>query len=59
MYAGVISFLKAWFHRKQGSHAFDVEDIIFDEEEKCVEEIFKVEVLQAMHWYRDTWESVT
>lgn len=59
MDTGVISSLKAWFHRRQGCHAVDAVDSVIDDEEKSAEEIYKVDVLQAMHWCCDAWESVT
>nr|CCA23461.1 PREDICTED: similar to Tigger transposable elementderived protein 6 putative [Albugo laibachii Nc14] len=59
MDAGVIACLKAYFHRRQGCHAVDVADSVIDDEEKCTKDIYKVDVLQAMHWCRDAWESVT
>nr|CCA26652.1 AlNc14C399G11353 [Albugo laibachii Nc14] len=59
MYSGVIACLKAYFHRRQGCHAVDVADSVIDDEERSTKDIYKVDVLQAMHWCRDAWESVT
>nr|CCA23726.1 PREDICTED: similar to tigger transposable element derived 4 putative [Albugo laibachii Nc14] len=56
---GVITCLKAYFQRRQGCHAVDVEDSVIDDEEKSTKDIYKVDVMQAMHWCCDTWESVT
>nr|CCA20221.1 PREDICTED: similar to tigger transposable element derived 4 putative [Albugo laibachii Nc14] len=59
MDAGVIACLKAYFHRSQGCHAVDVADSVIDDKEKSTKVIYKVEVLQAIHWCRNAWESVT
>nr|CCA23462.1 AlNc14C195G8537 [Albugo laibachii Nc14] len=59
MDAGVIACLKAYFHRRQGCHAVDVTDSVIDDEEKSTKDIYKVDVLQAMHRCGDAWESVT
>nr|CCA18001.1 hypothetical protein TRIADDRAFT_5525 [Albugo laibachii Nc14] len=59
MDADVIACLKAYFHLRQGCHAVDVADSVIDDEEKSTKDIYKVDVLQAMHWCRDVWESVT
>nr|CCA18857.1 PREDICTED: similar to Tigger transposable elementderived protein 6 putative [Albugo laibachii Nc14] len=59
MDAGLISCLKECFRRKQGCHMFDVVGSVIDHEEKSAEDIYKVDVLQAMHWCRDAWEYVT
>ena len=59
MDADVIACLKAYFHRRKGCHAFDVADSVIDNEEKSPKDIYKVDVLHTMHWFRDAWESVT
>ena len=59
MDVGVISCLKACFRRRQGCQAVDVADSVIDDEEKSAEDIYKVEILQAMHWCRDARDSLT
>ena len=53
MEAGVIACLKAYFHRRRGCHAVDVADSVIDNEEERPKDIYKVDVLHAMHCCRD------
>ena len=59
MDAGVISCHKACFRRGQGCYAVNEAYSVIDDEEKSEEDIYKVDILQAMHWCRDAWESGT
>nr|CCA23555.1 hypothetical protein TRIADDRAFT_5525 [Albugo laibachii Nc14] len=57
--SGVIACLKPHFQRRQGCHSVDVKDNFIDDEEKSTKDLYEVEVVQAMHWCRDAWDSLT
>nr|CCA20951.1 AlNc14C108G6279 [Albugo laibachii Nc14] len=42
-----------------GCPAADVAASVIDDDEKSTKDIYKVDVLQAMHWCRDAWDSMT
>lgn len=65
--AGIIAYLKAWIKRRQMQHALDqMEEIMGRPEadgtartEEELAKIYEIDILEAMKWCREVWESAT